>query len=75
VTDDIDVRPVPPPWHQLYDLVDGARQRGWTSDAQLDYLRAVIGVTYAKGFRAGQQSMQPEPDTVRSPFRAGGRAR
>lgn len=53
--DDADVRPVPPPWHQLADLVEGARQRGWT-EQQCEYLTAVIGVSYAKGFRAGQQS-------------------
>lgn len=48
-----DVRPVTPAWHQLLDLVDGARHRGYTQD-QIDYLRAVVGVCWTKAFRAGQ---------------------
>lgn len=48
-----DVRPVSPSAEATHDLVEGARQRGF-SEAQIDYLRGCIGVTWAKSFRAGQ---------------------
>jgi len=48
-----DVRRVVPVWGELLDLVEGARRRGW-SDDQIDYLTAVIGVTWAKAWRRGQ---------------------
>ena len=51
---DEDVRRVVPVWADVEELVEGARQRGW-SEAQLDYLTAVIGVTWTKAFRRGQK--------------------
>lgn len=53
-----DVRRVPPPWGQLMDLIVGAQQRGYTQD-QVDYLRAVVGVGWAKAFHAGQRDSSP----------------
>ena len=53
--DTIDLRPRPPEWSQLIDLVDGARQRGYTQD-QIDYLRAVVGICWAKAFKAGESA-------------------
>lgn len=52
-----DVRRVVPVWADVEELVEGARQRGW-SPAQLDYLTAVIGVTWTKAYRAGQRDAQ-----------------
>lgn len=49
-----DVRRVVPDWAEVADLVEGARQRGWT-EAQVAYLTSVVGVTWAKAFRAGQK--------------------
>jgi hypothetical protein len=51
--DDVDVRRVPPDWAELLPLVEGARQRGFT-EAQVDYLRSVVGLAWAKAFRKGQ---------------------
>lgn len=48
-----DVRRVVPAWAEVEELVEGARQRGWT-EAQIDYLRAVVGVTWTKAYRRGQ---------------------
>jgi hypothetical protein len=48
-----DVRPVPPRWAELVELVDGARKRDF-SEPQLDYFRACIGVIWTKAFRRGE---------------------
>ena len=48
-----DVRRVVPVWAAVEELVEGARQRGWTAH-QIDYLRAVVAVTWTKAYRAGQ---------------------
>ena len=49
-----DVRRVVPDWTEVEELVEGARQRGWT-EHQIDYLRAVVGVTWTKAYRRGQR--------------------
>lgn len=49
-----DVRRVVPRWADVEELVEGARQRGWT-EAQMDYLLALVGVTWAKAFRRGEE--------------------
>jgi hypothetical protein len=51
--EDLDPRPRPPDWAQLIDMVEGARSRGFTQD-QIDYLRAVVGIAWAKAHRAGE---------------------
>jgi hypothetical protein len=51
---DEDVRRVVPDWAEVAELVEGARQRGWTQ-AQIDYLTAVVGVTWTKAYRRGQR--------------------
>jgi hypothetical protein len=51
--DDVDPRPRPPDWAQLLDMIEGARSRGFTQD-QVNYLRAVVGVCWAKAFKAGE---------------------
>ena len=48
-----DVRRVVPAWAEVLELVEGAKQRGW-DDHQIDYLLAVIGVTWTKAYRKGQ---------------------
>lgn len=53
MTDDEDLRPVRPEWAEVADLVQGARQRGF-SEAQIEYLTAVVGVTWAKAYRRGE---------------------
>lgn len=53
--DDEDVRRVVPRWEEAIELVEGAVKRGWTAE-QIDYLRACIGVTWAKAFRAGEKA-------------------
>lgn len=50
---EIDVRPDPPRWGELVDLVEGARKRGFTPE-QLEYLRACLGVCWAKAFKRGE---------------------
>jgi hypothetical protein len=55
VDEDLDSRRVPPQWSELVDLVDGARQRGFT-DAQLDYLTSVVGIAWAKAFVRGEHA-------------------
>ena len=56
---DEDVRRVVPVWADVLDLVEGARQRGWT-DAQIDYLKAVVGVTWTKAYRRGEEAARRE---------------
>ena len=48
-----DVRPVPPRWSEIVELVEGARARGW-SEEQVNYLRAAIGIAWTKAFRRGE---------------------
>jgi hypothetical protein len=50
-----DVRPVPPAWAELHDLVEGARSRGF-EERFIDYLRSVMGLVWAKAFRAGERA-------------------
>jgi hypothetical protein len=52
---DTDVRRVVPSWSEVLELVEGARKRGWT-DEQLDYLMAVIGITWSKAFHRGEEA-------------------
>ncbi len=54
-----DVRRVVPAWDDVAELVEGARARGWT-EAQIDYLRAVVGITWTKAFRRGERSARKE---------------
>ena len=50
-----DVRPVATPASEVFDLYQGARYRSF-SEAQIEYLRGCIGITWAKAFRAGEVS-------------------
>lgn len=52
-----DVRRVEVVWAELWDLVEGGKSRGLT-ETQMEFLRAVVGITYAKGFRNGQASKE-----------------
>jgi hypothetical protein len=52
---DEDVRRIVPKWSEVEELVEGARARGW-SDAQIDYLTAVVGITWTKAFHAGERA-------------------
>lgn len=54
-----DVRRVVPRWHEVSSLIEGARVRGWTQ-GQIDYLTSVVGITWAKAFRAGQLARPDE---------------
>jgi hypothetical protein len=50
-----DVRRVVPKWTEVLELVEGARKRGWT-ESQMDYLTAVVGVTWSKAFKRGHEA-------------------
>jgi len=56
---DEDVRRVVPAWGDVLELVEGARKRGWT-EQQVDYLTAVVGVTWAKAFNKGRAAGMAE---------------
>lgn len=48
-----------PKWADVLDLVEGARKRGWT-EQQVDYLQAVVGITWTKAFHRGHESAMAE---------------
>lgn len=52
--DEDDVRRVPIAWSELWDLVEGGKSRGLT-ETQMEFLRAVVGITWAKGVRFGER--------------------
>ena len=54
-----DVRRVVPRWADVEELVEGAATRGWTG-GQIDYLRAVVGITWSKAFHRGYESAMAE---------------
>lgn len=54
-----DVRRVVPNWADVLELVEGARKRGW-SEQQMEYLTAVVGVTWAKAYRKGEAAARAE---------------
>jgi hypothetical protein len=58
--EELDPRPRPPDWAQLIDMVDGAAARGYTRE-QIDYLRAVVGICWAKAFKAGESAARSRP--------------
>jgi hypothetical protein len=60
---------VVPKWDEVAELVEGARARGWP-EAQIDYLTAVVGITWTKAFRAGQRAGAHEPGSRPGPSSA-----
>jgi hypothetical protein len=48
-----DWRPEPPRWAELLQFVEGAKQRGWSAE-QIAYLKAMIGLVWAKAYKRGQ---------------------
>lgn len=51
---DEDVRRVVPKWADVLELIEGARKRGWT-EQQMDYLTAVVGITWTKAYHRGHE--------------------
>lgn len=56
---EVDWRPRPRAWGELFDLVEGARQRGFSLE-QLEYLRSAIAVAWAKAFKRGEHVARGE---------------
>jgi hypothetical protein len=53
--DNSELTRIPPNWHELYHLIEGARRlKGWT-DEHSQYLVSSLGITWAKAYVAGRE--------------------
>lgn len=58
--DDEDARRVKVGWYELVPLINGAHERGWSTDAQRDYLLGCIRLAWTKGYRAGERAARAQ---------------